>query len=235
MRTPPSWVRERNAETVAELTGGEAFAGSRAEIRQVLDADDRIPYPAGAGTGTTTTSGGTRPTRAACGGAPRWRSTAGRAGVGRRCSTSTRWPPTRARTGSGSGATVLRPGYGAAWSRCPAAAPTRRWCASSTWPPGRSSPTASRCPRRRAEVSWIDADQIYVGTDFGPGSLTASGYPRIVKAVAARHSAGRRPSTVYEGRPDDVAVVRLHDPTAGFERDFVCRGLDFYRTETLPA
>ena len=39
------WVRERNLETAAALTDGEAFAGLRTEIRQVLDADDRIPYP----------------------------------------------------------------------------------------------------------------------------------------------------------------------------------------------
>src|SRR5258706_700109 len=43
------WARERNAETVAEMKGeGEAGEGSRladlrSQIRQVLDADDRIP------------------------------------------------------------------------------------------------------------------------------------------------------------------------------------------------
>ncbi|MFJ8578413.1 hypothetical protein [Micromonospora sp. NPDC093277] len=39
------WVRDRNVESVAALTEGERFAELRAEIRQVLDADDRIPYP----------------------------------------------------------------------------------------------------------------------------------------------------------------------------------------------
>ncbi|MFI7427451.1 prolyl oligopeptidase family serine peptidase [Micromonospora sp. NPDC049836] len=39
------WVRHRNAETVAALTGGGRFGTLRDEIRQVLDADDRIPYP----------------------------------------------------------------------------------------------------------------------------------------------------------------------------------------------
>ncbi|MGC4748436.1 hypothetical protein ACLQ28_22685 [Micromonospora sp. DT201] len=35
------WVRDRNAETIAALTDDEAFAGLRAEIRQVLDAEER--------------------------------------------------------------------------------------------------------------------------------------------------------------------------------------------------
>ena len=39
-----SWVRERNAETVAQLTVGARFEALRAEIREVLDSTDRIPY-----------------------------------------------------------------------------------------------------------------------------------------------------------------------------------------------
>jgi len=33
----------------------------------------------------------------------------------------------------------------------------------------------------KSDVAWIDKDQLFVGTDFGNGSLTESGYPRIVK------------------------------------------------------
>ena len=38
------WVRERNAESVGKLSGGARFQDLRNEIRQVLDADDRIPF-----------------------------------------------------------------------------------------------------------------------------------------------------------------------------------------------
>ena len=41
--TALDWVRERNAETVAALTGSARFTELRDELRQVLDADDRIP------------------------------------------------------------------------------------------------------------------------------------------------------------------------------------------------
>src|SRR5919109_2279270 len=40
------WVRERNAEAFAELTGNERYDRLKAEIREALDADDRIPYVA---------------------------------------------------------------------------------------------------------------------------------------------------------------------------------------------
>src|ERR1700751_2205345 len=38
------WVRGRNAATLAALSGGARFASLRAEAREVLDADDRIPF-----------------------------------------------------------------------------------------------------------------------------------------------------------------------------------------------
>src|SRR5260370_40290959 len=38
------WVRARKAERVAELSGGTRFEQLRTQIREVLDADDRIPF-----------------------------------------------------------------------------------------------------------------------------------------------------------------------------------------------
>ena len=36
-------------------------------------------------------------------------------------------------------------------------------------------------PTSKMGVSWIDENNVYVGTDFGPDSMTDSGYPRIQK------------------------------------------------------
>ena len=33
----------------------------------------------------------------------------------------------------------------------------------------------------KSSLDWIDENTVYIGTDFGPGSMTDSGYPRIVK------------------------------------------------------
>jgi prolyl oligopeptidase len=85
-------------------------------------------------------------------------------------------------------------------------------------------------PEAKSGVDWIDADHIYVATDFGPGSLTSSGYPRIVKRWR-RGTPLSGAELVHEGHADDVSVGAFHDPTPGFERDFVGRHLDFYRAE----
>src|SRR5215469_3171330 len=55
------WVRERNAETVAGLSGGPRFEELRTEIRQVLDADERIPLVRWRRRRTRTGSGRARP------------------------------------------------------------------------------------------------------------------------------------------------------------------------------
>jgi prolyl oligopeptidase len=85
-------------------------------------------------------------------------------------------------------------------------------------------------PESKNAVGWRDADTLYVGTDFGPGSMTTSGYPRIAKAWK-RGTPLEKAETVFEGKPDDVSVFAVRDHTKGFERDFVRRGVTFYSNE----
>ncbi len=82
----------------------------------------------------------------------------------------------------------------------------------------------------KGALGWIDRDTVYVFTDFGPGSLTSSGYPRIVKAWK-RGTPLESAQTVYEGRADDMYIAAFHDHTPGFERDFVSRTIAFYNDE----
>jgi prolyl oligopeptidase len=87
-------------------------------------------------------------------------------------------------------------------------------------------------PEAKSEVEWIDRDTLYVGTDFGPGSLTASGYPRVLKRWA-RGTPLADASTVFEGGALDMAVSISVDATPGFERTLIVRMIDFYRREYL--
>ena len=57
----------------------------------------------------------------------------------------------------------------------------------------------------KSEVEWRDLNTIYVGTDFGSGSLTDSGYPRIVKRWQ-RGTPLAQAVTVFEGQRTDVGV-----------------------------
>ncbi|HEY9512600.1 MAG TPA: prolyl oligopeptidase family serine peptidase [Rhodanobacter sp.] len=85
-------------------------------------------------------------------------------------------------------------------------------------------------PVAKTEVGWIDQDHLYVGTDFGPGSMTTSSYPRIAKEWT-RGTPLAAASTVYAGKPTDLAVTAYHDRTPGFERDFVSVAKDFFHSE----
>ena len=71
---------------------------------------------------------------------------------------------------------------------------------------------------------------VFVGTNFGPGSLTRSGYPRLVK-LWKRGTPLEKAELVYEGKPTDVAVGAVRDLTRGYERDFVHRGVTFWTDE----
>ncbi|HOW90331.1 MAG TPA: prolyl oligopeptidase family serine peptidase, partial [Elusimicrobiales bacterium] len=85
-------------------------------------------------------------------------------------------------------------------------------------------------PEAKGSAAWIDENSIYVATDFGPGSMTASGYPRMVKRWR-RGVPLEKAELVYEGLPTDMSVGAVYDDTEGFERGFVVRSLAFYRTE----
>ena len=85
-------------------------------------------------------------------------------------------------------------------------------------------------PVAKTEVDWIDDNTLYVGTDFGPGSMTESSYPRIVKQWK-RGTPLSSAATVYEGKPTDLAVSASHDRTPGYERDFVSVAKDFFHSE----
>ncbi|MFQ6393677.1 prolyl oligopeptidase family serine peptidase [Nocardia sp. KC 131] len=85
-------------------------------------------------------------------------------------------------------------------------------------------------PEAKSDLRWIDIDTVYVGTDFGPDSLTDSGYPRIAKRWR-RGTPLTEAETVFEGTADDVAVSAGYDRTPGYERHFVGRSTDFFNEE----
>ncbi|MDX1632892.1 MAG: prolyl oligopeptidase family serine peptidase, partial [Thermoanaerobaculia bacterium] len=57
-------------------------------------------------------------------------------------------------------------------------------------------------PKAKSGVAWKDRDTLWVGTDFGEGSLTRAGYPRIVKEWS-RGEPLSEARTVLETTPED--------------------------------
>ena len=83
-------------------------------------------------------------------------------------------------------------------------------------------------PLTKGQLSWIDRDTVYVSTDFGPGSMTASGYPRIVKRWK-RGTPMAQAVTVFEAEPDDMMVTASH---VGPPYDIIVRLITFTDQET---
>ncbi len=87
-------------------------------------------------------------------------------------------------------------------------------------------------PEAKSDVSWCDRDTLYVGTDFGPGTLTESGYPRIIREWH-RGMPLSEARTTFEGRPEDVSafVSVVHDHGRVYE--FAGRSVTFFTNETF--
>lgn len=85
-------------------------------------------------------------------------------------------------------------------------------------------------PEAKSQITWADPDTVLVGTDFGAGSLTESGYPRIVKRWRRGTPLGDA-ETVFEGTHTDVRVSASVDRTPGYQRTMLSRALDFWNDE----
>lgn len=87
-------------------------------------------------------------------------------------------------------------------------------------------------PEAKSDVTWYDKDTILIGTDWGAGTLTESGYPYIVKKLK-RGQALSDAVEIYRGKVEDVAAgsFRLDDGVR--YHHFVNRAPTFFTNETL--
>jgi len=80
----------------------------------------------------------------------------------------------------------------------------------------------------KSDLTWLDKDTTLVSTDFGEGTLTESGYPRIVK-LWKRGQPLCDAKTLFEGEKSDVGcwpfTMRNLNGTYGFIR----RSMTFYK------
>jgi prolyl oligopeptidase len=82
-------------------------------------------------------------------------------------------------------------------------------------------------PEAKGGASWIDVDSLWVSTDFGEGTMTTSGYARQAR-IWKRGTALEEAELVFEGTENDMAVAGAHDSTPGWERDWVSQAHAFY-------
>ena len=228
------WVREQNARAEAELASTPEFKRLEADILAILDSDEKIPGVEKIGDHyynfwkdanhqrglwrRTTLEEYRKPK-------PRWETVIDLDALNKAEGENWVWH----------GADCLKPRYArclVALSRGGADADVTREfdLATKSWVEG-----GFFRKEAKGALGWIDADNVYVYTDFGPGAMTSSGYPRIVKQWK-RGTPIESATVVYEGKPDDMYIAAMRDVSfdAGkpvFQRDFVSRTLAFYNDE----
>ncbi len=225
-----AWVRERNAASRRVLEAEPGFAATRDRIRAILDSKDKIPQVTRRGDWfynlwqdaknprglwrRTTLAEFRKP-------APAWETVLDLDALGQAEGENWVW----------AGATVLGPDYRHALvelSRGGAdAAVVREFdTVDKKFVIGGFS-----LPEAKSSVSWeTGRDTVLVGTDFGPGSLTDAGYPRIVKRWQ-RGQPLAQAVTLFEAQKSDVGAWISVDRAPGFERTVFTRAIDFYRSE----
>ena len=84
-----------------------------------------------------------------------------------------------------------------------------------------------RLPESKSEATWKDNDALYVGTDFGPGSMTTSGYPRICK-LWRRATPLTQASLLLEVPATHLGIDIQTVRRGGESYDVILDSLDFY-------
>jgi prolyl oligopeptidase len=226
---PLEWVRERNVESVKALADTADFAALEARIRSILDSKDRIPMVSKIGPHLYNF----------------WRDARNPKGVWRRTTLEEyRKPEPAWETVLDLDALAATEQENWVWHGASVLEPEDRLCLVSLSRGGADADVVREfdlstkafvaggfsLPEAKSQVAWRAADSLFVATDFGPGSLTTSGYPRTVREWTRGTPLAAAP-LVYEGRPDDMRVVAYRDLTPGFERDFVQRQVTFWTNE----
>ncbi|KAL9180545.1 hypothetical protein ACHAXT_010998 [Thalassiosira profunda] len=82
----------------------------------------------------------------------------------------------------------------------------------------------------KTRLSYRSRNEVLVGTDFGEGSLTDSGYPRVVKSWK-RGTPLEEAVTVFEGKQTDIAAHQYAYHDRGCVHEFQLRSITFYTSE----
>jgi prolyl oligopeptidase len=223
------WVKARNAESLAALAESDRYRTLEKRLLSILDSKDKIPL---------VTKIGDRYYNF-------WRDAANPKGVWRRATLEEyRKPDPAWETVLDVDALAAAEGENWVWHGAEVLEPEDRLVLVSLSRGGADAevvrefdlqtkafvPDGFTLPEAKSRVAWKDRDTLFVATDFGPGSLTASGYPRTVREWR-RGTPLAEAAMVFEGKPDDMSVEARRDLTPGFERDFVTRQVTFWESE----
>ena len=226
-----TWAKEQNQKTTTDLEKVKQYKPIYDKTLQILDSQERIPSPSLMGDRVYNF----------------WQDKDHARGIWRRTTlASYRTPAPQWETVIDVDALVKADGIPWAWKGADCLPPEERLCLVSLARGGSDAAVVREfdvntkkfveggfsLPEAKSNLSWRDENTLWVGTDFGPGSMTTSGYPRIVK-LWKRGTPLSEARTVFEGQPGDVASSGSTLFTHDGHYDFIARTPAFYRQESF--
>jgi len=88
-------------------------------------------------------------------------------------------------------------------------------------------------PHSKQNISWLDKDTLFVARDWGPGTMTKSGYPFVVKQWK-RGTPLDSAKEVFRGQETDISAGAgtMHD-ASGDTLTIFSRGVTFFENQTF--
>ena len=230
-----AFVAEENRRSLAALTGDPRYETFRQEAEAILTAEDRIPMPSFLGDGVGNF----------------WQDAANPKGIWRRTTLdSYRTATPRWETLLDIDALARAEGEDWVFKGADCLAPDETRCLVSLSDGGKDAVvvrefdlTAKRfvddgfnLPEGKHRIEWLDRDTLLVATDFGPDTMTESGYPFIVKTLKRGQTLAQA-EEVYRGEQGDggygVSPAVYRDKDGRVLAVIITRPLDTFRSETL--
>jgi len=199
-----AWVEERNAATLEELSAHPLFEPIRERVLEILDSDDRIPFPSMMGDHLYNF----------------WQDQEHPRGIWRR----TGWDPYLAGepvwetvldidalaeeegvNWAYAGATCLPPEYARCLVRLSRGGADAIEVREFDTVEKRFLEDGFFLPEAKQNVTWLDEDRLLVATDMGEGTMTTSGYARTAH-LWERGQELDQAELLFEGETDDVSV-----------------------------
>jgi prolyl oligopeptidase len=228
-----AFVRASNERALAALTRDPRYETFRAEAFEVLSSTARIPTPSFLGDGIGNF----------------WQDADHPKGLWRRTTLdSYRTDAPRWETLIDVGALAAVEGVDWVWKGASCLAPDETRCLISLSDGGKDAVVVREfdtttktfveggfsLPEGKHRISWLDRDTLLVATDFGPGTLTESGYPFIVKSLKRGQTLAQA-TEVYRGDQSDggygVSASVFRDGQGAVQAVIVNRPLDTFRAE----
>ncbi|MES2834715.1 MAG: prolyl oligopeptidase family serine peptidase [Pseudomonadota bacterium] len=229
-----AFVAEENRQSLASLTGDRRYETYRTEAEAILTATDRIPGPGFLGDGISNF----------------WQDAQNPKGLWRRTTLdSYRSANTQWETLIDIDALARAEGKDWVFKGADCLAPDETRCLVNLSDGGKDAVVVREfdtrtkhfvdggftLPEGKHRIEWLDRDTLLVATDFGPNTLTESGYPFIVKSLKRGQTLDQA-TEVYRGDIGDggygVSPSVYRDKAGRVLAVLINRPLDTFRSET---